>query len=150
MTEDDWDFQHDINLKASFFLCRAAGRAMAAQGAGGRIITFTSQAWAERRHGRLGRLRGDQGRDRDHAARAGADLGAGRDHRQHHLAGLVETPMITTASTRSDVRRMRSQVLLGRTGQPDDIAPVAVFLASDHARYITGATINVRGGMLLY
>ncbi len=45
---------------------------------------------------------------------------------------------------------MRSQVLLGRIGQPDDIAAVAVFLASDHARYITGATINVSGGMLLY
>src|SRR5256712_1333286 len=45
ITEDDWDIQHDVNLKAAFFLCRAAGRAMVAQGRGGRIITFASQGW---------------------------------------------------------------------------------------------------------
>src|SRR5438132_13620007 len=45
ITEDDWDFQHDVNLKAAFFLCREAGKAMVAQGQGGRIITFTSQGW---------------------------------------------------------------------------------------------------------
>ena len=45
MTEDDWDLQHDVNLKAAFFLCRAAGNAMVAGGRGGRIVTFTSQAW---------------------------------------------------------------------------------------------------------
>src|SRR3989441_10522410 len=45
ITEDDWDFQHDVNLKSAFFLCRAAGKAMVAQGHGGRIITFASQGW---------------------------------------------------------------------------------------------------------
>jgi NAD(P)-dependent dehydrogenase (short-subunit alcohol dehydrogenase family) len=45
VTEDDWDFQHDVNLKAAFFLCRAAGNAMIAGGQGGRIITFSSQGW---------------------------------------------------------------------------------------------------------
>ncbi len=38
----------------------------------------------------------------------------------------------------------------GRIGAPDDIAPVAVWLASDEADYITGTTIFVDGGMLLY
>src|SRR5260370_22050434 len=45
VTEDDWDFQIDTNLKAAFFFCRAAARAMVEQGRGGRIITFTSQVW---------------------------------------------------------------------------------------------------------
>ena len=45
VTEEDWDFQHDVNLKAAFFLCRAAGNAMIEQGKGGRIITFSSQGW---------------------------------------------------------------------------------------------------------
>src|SRR6266851_7907307 len=45
VTEEDWDFQVDLNLKASFFLCRAAARVMREQGRGGRIITFTSQGW---------------------------------------------------------------------------------------------------------
>src|SRR3979411_2034027 len=42
---EDWDFQIDTNLKAAFFFCRAAARAMVEQGRGGRIITFTSQGW---------------------------------------------------------------------------------------------------------
>src|SRR5260370_14103748 len=45
VTEDDWDFQIDTNLKAAFFFCRAAARSMVQQGRGGRIITFTSQGW---------------------------------------------------------------------------------------------------------
>ena len=45
MTEEDWDFQHDVNLKAAFFLARAAGNAMIEQGKGGRIILFSSQGW---------------------------------------------------------------------------------------------------------
>jgi NAD(P)-dependent dehydrogenase (short-subunit alcohol dehydrogenase family) len=39
---------------------------------------------------------------------------------------------------------------LGRLAQPDELAGTVVFLASDHARYITGATINVSGGFLMY
>ena len=45
MTEEDWDFQHDVNLKANFFLCRTAANAMVEQGQGGRIILFSSQGW---------------------------------------------------------------------------------------------------------
>ena len=87
VTEDDWDVQHDINLKAAFFLCRAAGRAMVAAGRGGRIITFTSQAWAS--GGMAGSVvyAGDQGRDRHDVARAGAEPSGRRDHGQQHLAG---------------------------------------------------------------
>ena len=39
---------------------------------------------------------------------------------------------------------------LGRLAEPDEVAGSVVFLASDHARYITGATINVSGGFLMY
>ena len=40
-----------------------------------------------------------------------------------------------------------AQTPLGRTGQPDDIAPVAVFLASDESRWVTGDTLTVSGGL---
>jgi NAD(P)-dependent dehydrogenase (short-subunit alcohol dehydrogenase family) len=143
VTEDDWDVQHDINLKAAFFLCRAAGR-------GGRIITFTSQAWAS----------GGMAGSVVYAATKGGIVTMSRGLARSFGAdgitvnsispGMVETPMIMTGIDAPTFERMRSQVLLGRIGQPDDIAAVAVFLASDHARYITGATINVSGGMLLY
>ena len=45
ITEDDWDFQLDTNLKAGFFLNRASAQLMREQGRGGRIINFTSQGW---------------------------------------------------------------------------------------------------------
>src|SRR5262249_29230859 len=45
ITEEDWDFQHTVNLKASFFLCRAVGLALEQQGGGGRIVTVSSQGW---------------------------------------------------------------------------------------------------------
>ncbi len=44
-------------------------------------------------------------------------------------------------------KQMVAQTPLGRTGQPDDIAPVAVFLASDDSRWITGDTLVVSGGL---
>jgi NAD(P)-dependent dehydrogenase (short-subunit alcohol dehydrogenase family) len=45
---------------------------------------------------------------------------------------------------------MRRQTPLGYVGEPEDVAGTVLFLASDHARYITGATINVSGGFLMY
>jgi len=45
VTEDDWDYQHDINLKAAFFLCRATAETMREAGTRGRIVTFASQGW---------------------------------------------------------------------------------------------------------
>ena len=45
MTEEDWNLQMDVNLKAAFFLNRAAGNGMVAGGKGGRIINFASMAW---------------------------------------------------------------------------------------------------------
>ncbi|CAA9556845.1 MAG: 3-oxoacyl-[acyl-carrier protein] reductase, partial [uncultured Thermoleophilia bacterium] len=45
VTEADWDLQADVNLKATFFLCRAVAEEMKAAGRGGRIVTFASQGW---------------------------------------------------------------------------------------------------------
>jgi NAD(P)-dependent dehydrogenase (short-subunit alcohol dehydrogenase family) len=46
--------------------------------------------------------------------------------------------------------KMREETPLGYVGEPDDVSGVVIFLASKHARYITGATINVSGGYLMY
>jgi len=64
--------------------------------------------------------------------------------------GLVETEGTTSAGTtagESAVRKLvESQTPLGRIGQPEDIGPAAVFLASDDARWITGETLFIAGG----
>jgi 3-oxoacyl-[acyl-carrier protein] reductase len=63
--------------------------------------------------------------------------------------GMVETEGVRAAGiTESDFRKqVESQTPLGRIGQPRDVAPAVVFLASDDARWITGETFYVAGGL---
>jgi len=150
VTEDDWDLQHDVNLKSAFFFCRAAGRAMVAQRHGGRIITFASQGW----------WTGGFGGSVVYAASKGGIVsmtrGLARTFGQHHITvnavspGQVNTPMLVTDLAPEMYEAMKQQTPLGYVAEPDELAGTVVFLASDHARYITGATINVSGGFLMY
>ncbi len=65
--------------------------------------------------------------------------------------GLIATPMNEAARQNPEyMRNFQSRIPLGRIGEPADIAGVAVFLASDLARYVTGVTLPVDGGFLAY
>lgn len=65
--------------------------------------------------------------------------------------GLIATPLNAKARENpAYMKNFEGRIPLGRIGTPDDIAPVAVFLASDMARYITGVTLPVDGGYLAY
>jgi len=150
ITEDDWDFQHDVNLKAAFFLCRAAGNAMIAGGQGGRIITFSSQGW----------WTGGFGGSVVYSASKGGIVsmtrGLARTFGPHQITvnsvspGQVNTPMLMTGLAPEILENMKKQTPLGYVAEPEELAGPVVFLASDHARYITGATLNVSGGFLMY
>jgi NAD(P)-dependent dehydrogenase (short-subunit alcohol dehydrogenase family) len=150
VTEEDWDLQHDVNLKAAFFLSRTAADAMVAAGRGGRIILFTSQGW----------WTGGFGGSIVYAATKGGLTsvcrGLARTYGPHGITvnavspGQVETPMLLTDLDPGIYESMRAATPLGHVAQPEELAGPVVFLASDHARYITGATINVSGGFLMY
>ncbi|MCY7419195.1 MAG: SDR family oxidoreductase [Chloroflexi bacterium] len=150
VTEDDWDFQHDINLKAAFFLCRAAGNAMIEQGQGGRIITFSSQGW----------WTGGFGGSVAYAATKGGvtsmTRGLARTFGAHRITvntvspGQVHTPMLMNGLSPEVYESMKKQTPLGYVAEPEELAGPVVFLASDHAKYITGSTLNVSGGFLMY
>jgi NAD(P)-dependent dehydrogenase (short-subunit alcohol dehydrogenase family) len=65
--------------------------------------------------------------------------------------GLIATPLNVKARENPNyMKNFEGRLPLGRIGTPDDIAPVAVFLASDMARYVTGVTLPVDGGFLSY
>jgi NAD(P)-dependent dehydrogenase (short-subunit alcohol dehydrogenase family) len=65
--------------------------------------------------------------------------------------GLIATPLNAKARENpAYMKNFEGRIPLGRIGMPEDIAPVAVFLASDMARYITGVTLPVDGGFLAY
>ncbi|MFV2064111.1 MAG: SDR family NAD(P)-dependent oxidoreductase, partial [Chloroflexota bacterium] len=150
VTEEDWDFQHDVNLKANFFLCRTAGNAMIDQGDGGRIIVFSSQGW----------WTGGFGGSVVYAATKGGVTsmcrGLARTFGPHQITvnaispGQVKTPMLMTGLSQEVYDSMTKQTPLGYVAEPEQMAGPVVFLASDHASYITGATLNVSGGFLMY
>jgi NAD(P)-dependent dehydrogenase (short-subunit alcohol dehydrogenase family) len=64
--------------------------------------------------------------------------------------GLVDSRMFRSGITEETVASMLEQVPLRRAATPEEIAGTVIFLASDHASYITGATLNVSGGFLMY
>jgi NAD(P)-dependent dehydrogenase (short-subunit alcohol dehydrogenase family) len=149
VTEDDWDSQIDTNLKATFFLCRAFGNEMKRVGEG-RIVLFTSQSW----------MTGGFGGATVYATTKGGVVSMSRGLARSYgrdgvtvnaiAPGQINTPMLLTGLDPAIYEKMREETPLGYVGEPDDVAGTAVFLASTHARYITGATINVSGGFLMY
>lgn len=150
VTEADWDFQHDTNLKAGFFLARAAARVMQAQGSGGRIINFTSQGWQS----------GGFGGSVAYAASKGGIVsmtrGLARTLARDAITvnavspGAADTAMMRSGMDEAGLAAVAAQIPLGYMAQPSQLAGTVLFLASDHAGYITGATINVSGGWLMY
>lgn len=150
VTEDDWDFQHDINVKSAFFLARAAGNAMIAADKGGRIILFSSQGW----------WTGGFGGSVAYASSKGGVTtlcrGLARTFGPHRITvncvspGQVHTPMLMTGLAPEVYEALKKQTPLGYVAEPEELAGPVVFLASEHAKYITGATLNVSGGFLMY
>ncbi|MBT4512727.1 MAG: SDR family oxidoreductase, partial [Chloroflexi bacterium] len=62
--------------------------------------------------------------------------------------GLIETEMVA-AMDEAAKDKSRTEIILGRIGQPEEVANVVAFLASDFASHITGQTLNVDGGQLM-
>lgn len=150
VTEQDWDLQNQVNLKASFFLCRAAAAAMREQGQGGRLITFASQGW----------WTGGFGGSVVYSATKGGVVsmtrGLARTYGPHGITanciapGAVRTSMGTEGVSSELREAITTATPLGRWAEPREIAGAVVFLASNHASYITGATLNISGGWLMY
>jgi NAD(P)-dependent dehydrogenase (short-subunit alcohol dehydrogenase family) len=150
VTEEDWDFQLDVNLKATFFLNRWAARLFREQGNGGRIINFSSQGW----------WTGGFGGSVVYAASKGGIVAMSRGLARSLAPdgitvntvapGGVDTAMMRSGGDSAALDSFIKMIPLGRLAEPDELAGIVLFLASDHASYITGATINVSGGQLMY
>ncbi len=147
MSEAEWDKVIDTNLKGTFSVTKAAIRPMVRQRFG-RIINVSSVAG----------IVGNAGQANYSAAKAGiigftkaiAKEVASRNITANVIApGFVDTEMTAslTDAQREEIMRL---VAVGRTGTPQDVAPAAVFLASDEAAYITGHVLTVDGGLVMY
>lgn len=144
MTEEMWDDVIRVNLKSAFNLTKAVQKHMLKQRSGS-IINMSS----------IVGLGGNAGQANYAASKAGMiaftksvaqEIGA-RNVRVNAIApGFIETEM--TAGLPEDVKKeWADRIPLKRAGQPEDVANMAIFLASDMASYITGQVFTVCGGM---
>jgi NAD(P)-dependent dehydrogenase (short-subunit alcohol dehydrogenase family) len=150
VSEADWDFQHDVNLKATFFLNKAVGRVFREQGGGGRIINFTSQGWQS------GGFNGSVAYAASKGGIVSMTRGLARSYARDGITvnavspGAADTAMMRSGLNEAQIEAFVAAIPLGRMAEPSELAGTVLFLASDHAGYITGATINVSGGWLMY
>lgn len=144
MTEEQWDLVIAVNLKSVFNMTKAAQRPMLKQRCGS-IINMSSVVGVS----------GNAGQSNYSASKAGIvgftksvakELGS-RNIRCNAIApGFIVTDM--TAQLSEEARQAwAQQIPLRRGGTPEDVAGVAVFLASDLSSYVSGQVINVCGGM---
>lgn len=150
VTPADWALQEEVNLRATFFLARDLAERMRADGAGGRVVLFASQAWW------TGGLEGSVVYAATKGGVVSLTRGLARTYAPHGVLvncvapGAVDTAMLRDGTSEQALERLRASIPLGRFAQPREIASAALFLASAHAGYLAGATLNVSGGQLAY
>lgn len=146
MKDEEWDAVLNVNLSAAFRLTRAALRGMASK-RWGRVINITSVVG----------VTGNGGQANYAASKAGligmtkslAQEMAQRNVTLNCIApGFIASAM-TEVLTDDQKKRILGAIPAGVMGDPKDIAAAAVFLASDEARYVTGQTLHVNGGMAM-
>lgn len=146
MKETDWDDVMNINLKGIFNCTKAISKIMMKQRSG-RIVNMTSVVG----------LMGNAGQSNYAAAKAGvigftksmAKELAPRGITVNAIApGFISTDMTAVLSdaVKTDLAQ---KIPLGRLGEPEDVAKAVLFLVSGSAKYITGQTLNVDGGMVM-
>lgn len=151
VSESDFDFQMDINVKVPFFLSQTVAKSMVDDSREGAIINYSSQGWMSGGFGGSVVYNAGKGAITTMTrglARSWADYGI----RVNAVApGLVETPMLgLDRMSDAQIDSMVGGIPLKRLAKPGDHTGATLFLASDFATYITGATINVSGGFLMY
>ena len=145
--EEDWDYIADINLKGLFFCCIEAGKAMISRGSGvivnlaslqSHIVLEERAIYAATKGGVCQITKGLA----NEWAKAGVRVNS-------VSPAFIATPMANAVLESPKWQSLiTSRTPLGRTGTPEEVAEVVLFLASPRASYLTGADIPIDGGWL--
>lgn len=146
MSDAEWDAVIAVNLTAAFRLMRGVLRGMM-KARWGRIVSVTS----------IVGVTGNPGQGNYAASKAGL-IGMSKSLAQEVASrgvtvncvapGFIATPM-TAALNESQSAKLMEAIPVGRMGTPEEIASAVLYLASDEARYVTGQTLHVNGGMAM-
>ena len=142
ITENDWDETFETNLKGAFFLAQSCLQSTPVSS----IVNIASIG---------GQIGGDKA---PHYAaskaamvsmtRSLSRLGSAQQCRVNAVSpGWIETPIFDAKKLSELQQKAKDEILLGRLGQPEEVAAAVLFLLSDDASFITGQCLNINGGM---
>jgi NAD(P)-dependent dehydrogenase (short-subunit alcohol dehydrogenase family) len=146
MSEEEWDKVLDTNLKGTFMCSQAAAQVMKQVG-GGRIVNISSLAIQ-------GRARGAH-----YSASKAGIIGLTRALAVEWapeilvncvVPGIIDTPQPRMGMTEEQIAERVSRIPIPRIGRPEDIAQAVLFFVSDSSSWITGQTLHVNGGDMMF
>jgi 3-oxoacyl-[acyl-carrier protein] reductase len=148
VTEEEWDRVLDINLKGAFFCCQVALPHIHKSGERGRVVNISSVA---------GQSGGVLAPIHYSASKAGlivmtktlARILAPDRATANCVAPGTTATDLTDAWAEELRERVRAAIPLGRLGRPEEIAEAVCFLVSDKAAFVTGATLDINGGLFI-
>lgn len=143
-----WEEVLSINLTGPFLCSRAAARQMVKQGGGGRIINISS-VHEEMPMPTNSPYCASKGGLRMFMRTICDELAPHQITVNNIGPGAIDTPMDAPLKANpAKMKQLLAEIPLGRMGQPDEVAGLAVYLASREAAYVTGSTYFIDGGML--
>lgn len=147
-TDEQWERIMGVNVGGTFFMCRAALRVMKAQQRGA-IVNFGS-IWGDLGSAGVAAYCASKGAVHNLTRALAMDHAADGIRVNAVCPGEVNTPMLQSERTEAVTDHLLAQIAatvpMGRLADPDEIARVVCFLASDDASYMTGALVSVDAG----
>jgi len=150
LTEEEWDKTLDINLKGYFFCAQAVAKEMAKQKSGV-IVNIASVAMGQQGVGfpNIVHYCASKGGIAAMTEAMALELAVYNIRVNAVSPGMIETPMIDVVkSDPAAMKAMMARIPLGRTGKPEEVSNLVLFLASDKSSYMTGSIVVVDGGWL--
>lgn len=145
---EDWDKTMEVNLRAPFLLCQRFVREHRKNGTGGHVVNVTSQAAF---HGST------TGHAHYAASKAGLvtfSISMAREVAKDGInvncvaVGLMRSKMTAEALAKNESYYV-NRIPMGRVAEPEELAQIVTFMASERASYMTGTTLDITGGMLM-
>ena len=153
VSEEDWDRMIGVHVKGTFLCCQATLRRMRAQGAGGAIVTMSSDY-------AVMAVPGGAAYCAAKAAIHSLTKSIAQEFAPDRIRinalgpGPIDTPILKSGRTDEEYEQARNRLAdnlpIGRLGRPDEVAAVVDFLLSERSSYITGQIVHPNGGQLTW